>query len=114
MAEDCLFCKIIDGEVPSDKVYEDDDILVFKDIDPQAPVHLVIIPKQHYDSILAVPAGDPILGKIQTVISRLAIKMGVAEDGFRVVNNCGPAGGQTVPHLHFHFLAGRDMKWPPG
>jgi histidine triad (HIT) family protein len=114
MAEDCIFCRIAEGEIPSEIVYEDKDIVAFKDVSPQAPIHIVIIPRKHYTSILAIPAGDAIMGKIQTVISRLAIKFGVAEDGFRVVNNCGEAGGQTVPHVHFHFLAGRNMAWPPG
>lgn len=114
MAEDCVFCKIVNGEIPSEIVYEDEDVMAFKDADPQAPVHVVIIPKKHYDSILAIPAGDEILGKIQTAVGRVALKCGVAEDGFRVVNNCGEMGGQTVPHVHFHFLAGRNMKWPPG
>lgn len=114
MAEDCIFCKIIDGEIPSEIVYEDDEVMAFKDTSPQAPIHIVIVPKKHYDSILAIPAGDSIMSKIQTAISRLAIKFDVAEDGFRVVNNCGELGGQTVPHVHFHFLAGRSMQWPPG
>lgn len=114
MAEDCVFCKIAAGEIPAEVVYEDDDVMAFKDASPQAPIHIVIIPKKHYESILAIPAGDGIMNKIQTVISRLAIKFDVAEDGFRVVNNCGEMGGQTVPHVHFHFLAGRNMAWPPG
>jgi histidine triad (HIT) family protein len=114
MDPDCLFCKIIAGEIPSTKVYEDDDVLAFKDIDPQAPIHFVLIPKKHYDSVLSVPAGDPIISHIMTVANRLALKYEIADSGFRLVNNCGVAGGQTVPHLHFHLLGGRDMQWPPG
>lgn len=114
MAQDCVFCKILSGEIPSDVVYEDDDVLAFKDIDPQAPVHIVIIPKKHYDSILSVSAGDPIISHIHMVVNRLALKLGIADEGFRVVNNCGVAGGQSVPHLHYHLLGGRNMEWPPG
>jgi len=114
MSQDCIFCKIVAGEIPSEKVYEDDLVLAFKDIDPQAPVHIIIIPKKHYDSILSVSAGDPIIGHIQTVVNRLALKFGIANDGFRLVNNCGVDGGQSVPHLHFHLLGGRSMAWPPG
>ena len=114
MAEDCLFCKIAAGEIPATVVYEDDAVLAFKDIAPQAPVHVVIIPKEHYDSILSVPAGDDIISHIHTVANRLVLKLGIADDGFRLVNNCGEAGGQTVPHLHYHLLGGRNMEWPPG
>lgn len=114
MDQDCLFCKIAAGDVPSTKVYEDDLVYAFNDIDPQAPVHVIIIPKKHYDSILSVSAGDSIISHIFVVANRLALKLGIADDGFRVVNNCGEAGGQTVPHLHFHLLGGRSMQWPPG
>ncbi|MDD4691501.1 MAG: histidine triad nucleotide-binding protein [Eubacterium aggregans] len=114
MAEDCLFCKIAAGEIPATVVYEDDAVLAFKDIAPQAPVHVVIIPKEHYDSILSVPAGDDIISHIHTVANRIVLKLGIADDGFRLVNNCGEAGGQTVPHLHYHLLGGRNMEWPPG
>ncbi|MEG1432042.1 MULTISPECIES: histidine triad nucleotide-binding protein [Eubacterium] len=114
MAEDCLFCKIATGEIPATVVYEDNAVLAFKDIAPQAPVHVVIIPKEHYDSILSVPAGDDIISHIHTVANRIVLKLGIADDGFRLVNNCGEAGGQTVPHLHYHLLGGRKMEWPPG
>lgn len=114
MAEDCLFCKIAAGEIPATVVYEDDAVLAFKDIAPQAPVHVVIIPKEHYDSILSVPAGDDIISHIHTVANRIVLKLGIADEGFRLVNNCGEAGGQTVPHLHYHLLGGRNMEWPPG
>jgi len=111
---DCLFCKIISGDIPADVVYEDEKVIAFKDIEPQAPVHVVIVPKQHYASILAVPAGSDLVSHVFMVANRIALKTGIANDGFRVVNNCGVAGGQTVNHLHFHLLGGRDMAWPPG
>lgn len=112
--EDCLFCKIASGEVPSEIIYQDEDIVAFKDIAPQAPVHIVIIPVTHYDNILNIPAGNDIVSRIVTVVNRLAIKYGIAQTGFRLVNNCGEDGGQSVNHLHFHLLAGRPFGWPPG
>ncbi len=112
--EDCLFCKIASGEVPSEIIYQDEDIVAFKDIAPQAPVHIVIIPVTHYDNILNIPAGNDIVSRIVTVVNRLAIKYGIAQTGFRLVNNCGEDGGQSVNHLHFHLLGGRSMEWPPG
>lgn len=114
MAEDCLFCKIVSGDIPSTKVYEDDRVLAFRDIDPQAPTHVVIVPKKHYDSILDVPAGDDIVSVIFTAANQIAKEQGIAEEGFRIVNNCGEKGGQSVLHLHFHLLGGRDLQWPPG
>lgn len=114
MDENCIFCKIANGELPSEIVYEDDDVLAFKDIAPQAPVHIVIIPKQHYQSVLTVPPGDPIYAHMLSAANRVALKLGIADDGFRIVCNCGKDGGQTVGHLHFHLLGGREMAWPPG
>lgn len=114
MAEDCLFCKIVKGEIPSKIVYEDDFVLAFEDIDPQAPVHILIIPKKHYDSLLTVSAGDGVISHIHTAAVRLALKLGIADTGFRLVNNCGTEGGQTVHHLHYHLLGKRQMQWPPG
>ncbi len=114
MSEDCLFCKIAKGEIPSTIVYEDDDVIAFNDIDPQAPVHVLIIPKEHYDSILSVPAGSDLISHIHTVAIRIALKLGIADSGFRLVNNTGVDGGQTVHHLHYHLLGGRSMQWPPG
>lgn len=111
---DCLFCKIIAGEIPADIVYEDDRVLAFKDIAPAAPVHILIIPKEHYDSILNVPAGAEIVSHIHTVAVKLALRFGLAENGFRIVNNCGDDGGQSVKHLHYHLLGGRSLGWPPG
>jgi len=110
---DCLFCKIIAGDIPSKKVYEDDLCYAFYDIDPQAPVHFLVIPKAHIPSCAAVTKGNSALvGHIFEVIAKLAGELGLTD--FRVVSNCGPQAGQSVPHLHFHVLSGRDMTWPPG
>ncbi len=111
---DCLFCKIIKGEIPSDKVYEDDVVYAFKDIDPKAPNHFLIIPKKHYASILDVPKDIGILDHIHEVACKLSKEYGFDEGGFRLVNNCGDDGGQTVKHLHYHLLGGRSFSWPPG
>lgn len=112
---DCLFCKIIAGEIPSNKVYEDDLCYAFYDINPQAPTHFLVVPKTHIQSVSAVTEENAhIVGHIFAVIARLSKELGFAEAGYRVVSNIGEAGQQTVPHLHFHVLAGRDMTWPPG
>ena len=112
--ESCLFCKIATGEIPSNKVYEDDKILALRDIDPQAPVHVLIIPKDHITSAAAVTHNNSgVVAHIFEVVGSLAAELGL-EDGFRVVSNVGEQGGQTVPHLHFHLFGGRDMTWPPG
>ena len=108
--EDCIFCKIIKGEIPSNKVYEDDEILAFKDINPMAPVHILVIPKKHIKSADEISEEDELLiGKIFTVIKRLA-KENNLDNGYRIVNNCGEDGGQAVKHLHFHLLGGRKLK----
>ena len=110
---DCLFCKIIKGDIPSNKVYEDDLCYAFYDIDPQAPTHFLVIPKAHIQSCGAVTAEDAALvGHMFQVIAQVTKELGITD--FRVVSNCGAHAGQTVPHLHFHVLAGRDMTWPPG
>ena len=102
-------------EIPAQIVYEDDDLLAFKDINPQAPVHLLVIPKEHIASLAeATPAQAGLLGKLVLRVKLLAQEQGLAEDGYRVVVNCRDLGGQTVPHLHFHLLGGRFMTWPPG
>lgn len=112
---DCLFCKIANGEIPAQFVYEDDKIAVFRDINPAAPVHLLAIPRQHIDSALCLNGENAsVVSHIFTVVSSLAEELGFAKDGFRIVNNCGKDGGQTVGHLHFHILAGRNLEWPPG
>lgn len=112
---DCLFCKIINKEIPSDIVYEDDDVLAFNDIDPKAPVHVLVIPKKHIASLNELTEADSaLLMKIMLVIQKIAQEKNIAESGYRVVNNCGEQGGQTVGHLHFHLLGGREMLWPAG
>ncbi|MBE0584923.1 MAG: histidine triad nucleotide-binding protein [Desulfofustis sp.] len=111
---DCLFCKIIAGDIPADTLYEDDDILAFRDISPQAPQHFLIIPKKHLSGPAAITAGDEqLFGKMMRVGGELAAHNGVGE-GFRVVLNNGEQAGQTVFHLHMHILGGRPMTWPPG
>ena len=112
--EDCLFCKIANGTVPTEFLYEDDKVVAFRDIDPVAPVHVLIIPKKHFDSILTVPAGNEIISHMHTVACKLAISLGIAQKGFRLVSNCGDEAGQSVKHLHYHLLGGRSMNWPPG
>ena len=113
--EDCLFCKIAAGEIPSNKLYEYDTLLAFYDIDPQAPVHFLVIPKKHIASAAALTEDDAaLLGHIYAVIAEQCRKLGVAENGYRVVTNVGEDGGQSVKHLHFHVLAGRSLAWPPG
>lgn len=111
---DCIFCKIAAGEIPSKKAYEDDQVLAFYDLDPQAPVHVLIIPKAHIPSAAAItPENSAVVAHIFEVAAQLSVELGLG-DGFRVVTNAGEAAGQTVPHLHFHLLGGRDFTWPPG
>ncbi len=108
--EDCTFCKIIKGEIPSNKVYEDDEILAFKDINPLAPVHILVIPKKHISSTDDLEENDEkLVGKIFTVLKNLAKENGL-KNGYRIVNNCGKDGGQEVKHLHFHLLGGRKLE----
>ncbi len=115
MATDCVFCKIASEEIPADLLYEDDDVLAFRDLNPQAPVHVLIIPRKHIRSLDSLwDADTEIIGKIAILARDLARRLGVAESGYRLVNNCGIQAGQTVPHLHFHLLGGRNLGWPPG
>lgn len=108
--EDCLFCKIIKGEIPSDKVYEDEEILAFRDIHPAAPIHILVIPKKHITSLAHLEKEDEkVVGKIYTVINQMAEEQGFKEKGYRVIVNCGKDGGQEVMHLHFHLLAGKQL-----
>lgn len=110
---DCLFCKIIAGEIPSSRVYEDDLCYAFNDIDPQASTHFLVIPKAHIPSAAAVTQeNSAVVGHIFEVIARVTKEQGI--ESFRVVSNIGEQAGQSVHHLHFHVLAGRDMTWPPG
>ena len=107
---DCLFCKIAAGEIPSAKVYEDEEILAFRDIAPKAPVHILLIPKKHLASLAeAGPDVSAVLGKMQRLARQLAEKEGVAESGFRVLTNSGPNSGQEVAHLHYHLLGGEPL-----
>ena len=109
---DCIFCKIVGGDIPSAKVYEDDYVYAFNDIDPQAPVHIVLVPKKHYDNIKDLD-DDKIKISIFNAIQKIALDQKL-DGGFRVVCNTGEQGGQTVEHLHFHILSGRNLQWPPG
>ncbi|WP_026476293.1 histidine triad nucleotide-binding protein [Alkaliphilus transvaalensis] len=113
---DCIFCKIVKGEIPSKKVYENDQIVAFHDITPQAPVHLLIIPKKHIPSALFIDeeVAQEIMPEVFIAITKLAKEFNLEETGFRIVNNCGLDGGQTVDHIHFHLLGGRKLQWPPG
>jgi len=108
--EECIFCKIIKGEIPSEKVYEDEEILAFKDINPAAPIHILVIPKKHIATLLDVSKEDNyLIAKIYEVINQIAKDLGIAKDGFRVITNCGKDAGQEVMHIHFHLLAGRKL-----
>ncbi len=108
--EDCVFCKIIKGEIPSEKVYEDEDILAFKDINPAAPIHVLIIPKKHIATLMEVTQEDSkLMAKILRAVQEVAKIMGIEEKGFRLIANCGPDSGQEVMHIHFHLLAGKVM-----
>ena len=111
---DCLFCKIAAGEIPSTKIYEDERVYAFADIDPQAPFHAIVIPKEHIASADEInEQNSHLIAKIFEAIAKIAAKENLA-DGYRVVNNCGKDGGQTVGHIHFHLLARRNLQWPPG
>lgn len=115
MAEKTIFKKIIDGEIPADIVHDDELCLAFKDVAPQAPTHVLVIPKKEIPSLAELTAEDQALvGHILLVIKRLADELGLAAGGYRVVTNCGSDGGQVVKHLHFHLLGGRALEWPPG
>ena len=110
---DCLFCKIAAGEIPSNKIYEDELCYAFYDIDPQAPVHFLVIPKAHIQAVSAIDEGNcAVVGHIFQVIAKLTKELGL--ESYRVVSNIGEQAGQSVLHLHFHVLSGRDMTWPPG
>lgn len=111
---DCLFCNIVKGQIPSEKVYEDNDVYAFKDVNPEAPVHILIIPKRHIKSVDELEETDKeLVGHIFLVAKKLA-KENKLENGYRLVSNIGEEGGQSVEHLHFHLLGGRSFNWPPG
>lgn len=108
--EDCIFCKIINRQIPSNIVYESNDILAFRDVNPVAPVHILVIPKKHLSSVLDLSIEDEMLvGKIYTVINKIAKQEGIDKTGFRIVVNCGEDGGQEVKHLHFHIIGGKKL-----
>ena len=113
--EDCLFCRIASMEVAADIVFEDDTVIAFRDITPKAPVHILLIPREHIRSAASLTdANGPMLGRLFAVAAQIARDEGVAKSGFRMTTNSGAGAGQSVPHLHFHLMGGRQMGWPPG
>ena len=115
MTQECIFCKIAAKEVSATVIYEDEHIIAFPDINPVAPVHVVVIPKKHIANLLELASDDiPLMGHVLSIIPKIADQLGLAEDGFRLVVNTKDNGGQTVNHLHWHMLGGRIMTWPPG
>jgi histidine triad (HIT) family protein len=112
---DCLFCRIVRGEIPSNKVFEDELVLAFRDIAPRSPTHILVIPKDHIGSAADLTeAHGPLVGRLFAKMARIARDEGIADDGYRLVSNVGRWGGQTVDHLHFHLMGGRSFTWPPG
>ncbi len=114
-AKDCIFCQIAQGKMDAKKVYEDEHVLAFEDISPQAPIHLLVIPKKHISSLLELqPEDEKLVAHLLLSMKKIARQFNLEEKGFRVVNNIGEDGGQTVFHIHFHLLGGRNLTWPPG
>jgi histidine triad (HIT) family protein len=112
---DCLFCKIARGEIPSSRLYEDEEMFAFRDIDPKAPLHFLVIPKRHIPNLMEIESADSgLVGRMAYKAQELARELGCGEGGARFVINCKADGGQTVEHLHLHVLGGRAMRWPPG
>jgi len=112
---DCIFCKLAGRQIPANSVYEDEELFAFHDLVPQAPVHVLIVPKRHITNIAATTESDAeLLGKIVRAAAKIAVDLGIADSGYRVVANVGSNGGQSVDHLHMHLLGGRHMTWPPG
>ena len=115
MSNDCIFCKIAAKEIPASTVYEDDRVIAFRDVSPQAPEHILVIPKKHLQSIMAVTDDTELIGHmVGEVVPQIARELNLEEKGFRLVTNIGEDGGQTVNHLHLHILGGRSLTWPPG
>ncbi len=111
---ECVFCKIVAGDIPSEKLHEDEEVIAFRDLNPQAPVHVLVVPRKHIASLNEADPGDrAALGQLLLTVQKLAGQLGVGS-GYRVVNNCGAPAGQSVFHIHFHLLGGRSMSWPPG
>lgn len=112
---DCLFCKIIEGKIPCDKVYENDQVIAFRDVNPQAPTHILVIPRKHISTVNDLMADDKnIVGEMLLAAQAIAKQEGIEESGYRLVMNCNEGAGQTVFHIHLHILGGRRMHWPPG
>lgn len=112
---DCLFCKIVSGDIPAEILYQDEQVLAFRDISPQAPTHILIIPKRHITTINDIAEEDAtLIGQMVLTAKKLAAQEGLAEDGYRLAMNCNENGGQSVYHIHLHLLGGRRMTWPPG
>jgi len=113
--EDCLFCKIDRGEIPSEKVYDGEGVFAIKDVNPQAPVHILILPKKHFSTIMDIEEDDQkMIGSIFTVGNKIAKDNGLTDSGFRMILNCGRGAGQSVFHVHYHLMGGRALNWPPG
>lgn len=114
-SDDCLFCSIFSGDIPADRVYESDNVVGFRDINPQAPTHVLIIPRRHIATINDLAPGDEsVVGDLFLAAKQIAADEGLSDDGYRVTMNCNRAAGQTVFHLHLHLLGGRQLAWPPG
>ena len=112
---DCIFCKIVSGDIPGDIVYQDDDVLAFRDLNPKAPTHILVIPKKHIATLNDLQTDDAeLVGKMYLTAKNIAVEEGIAEAGYRTVMNCNAQAGQTVFHIHLHVLGGRPMSWPPG
>ena len=115
MSEECLFCRIVSRDVPASVVYEDEELLAFEDINPQAPVHVLVIPKEHVSTLNDLAEENTaIIGRMASTARRIATERGYAEEGYRLVINCNRSGGQLIFHIHMHVLAGRLLRWPPG
>jgi histidine triad (HIT) family protein len=115
MDQSCLFCRIAAGAIPARLAYEDDEVLAFHDLDPRAPVHVLIIPREHVASVNELTAEHgPLIGRLYVAAKQIAAELGVSDSGYRLVVNCGGDAGQSVAHIHLHLLGGRPLKWPPG
>ena len=114
-SSDCLFCKFVSGEIRPDLIYQDDAVTAFRDINPQAPVHVLLVPNEHIASLNDLrPPHDALVGRLLRAAADIAAREGIAETGYRLLSNCGRDGGQVVLHLHLHLMGGREMGWPPG
>ncbi|MCO4786183.1 histidine triad nucleotide-binding protein [Marinomonas atlantica] len=112
---DCLFCKLVNGDIPAKILYQDEDVIAFEDIVPQAPTHFLVIPKRHISTLNDLSNDDAeLVGKLPITAAKIAKELGIDESGYRVIMNCNEMGGQTVYHIHMHVLGGRSMTWPPG